>query len=130
MKDKILIVDDDALTVELLVDYLGRAGYEMLAAKDAPEGLKICERELPKAVVMDIKMPEMTGLDAVRRLRSGEATKHVPVLLISANSDETMRREAALAGAASFLGKPFSLAQMLAEIRRLVPPATTEGAGH
>jgi two-component system chemotaxis response regulator CheY len=71
---------------------------------------------------MDIMMPDTDGLAALRELQKSDATKSIPVIIITASSHNMMRKESEACGAAIFLTKPFSPTQLLNEIRRLVPP--------
>jgi CheY-like chemotaxis protein len=104
--------------------HLERAGYQMLSAMDALEGIDMASRELPQVIVMDVMMPEIDGLEAIRRLRKNDSTKTIPIIVITANvnSYEASQRESAVCGAASFLTKPLSPARLLQEVQRLAPP--------
>jgi CheY-like chemotaxis protein len=123
MSQKVLIADDDPLFTQMFEHHLQRAGYDVLTAKDGREALEVATRELPQLIVMDIMMSEMDGLTALRQLKKAEPTKDIPVIAITTNALRMAQQEAELAGAAFFLVKPFSPAQLLAEIRRLIPEA-------
>ena len=124
MQPKILIVDDEALIRMLYQKHIERAGYELLTAKSAEEGLAIVRAQKPAVVILDVIMAGADGLAALRELKSNEETKTIPVIIFTATIskayDET-RREAASAGAATFLTKPLSPDRLVAEIARLVP---------
>ncbi len=124
MPQKVLVVDDDPLMHQLFQRHLERAGYQMISAMDGLEALEIAARELPQIIVMDVMMPEIDGLEAIRRLRKIEATKAIPVIVITANVDSYLasQRESSVCGAASFLTKPLSPARLLQEVQRLMPP--------
>ena len=124
MSPKVLVVDDDPLMHRLFQRHLERAGYQMLSAMDALEGIDMASRELPQVIVMDVMMPEIDGLEAIRRLRKNDSTKTIPIIVITANvnSYEASQRESAICGAASFLTKPLSPARLLQEVQRLAPP--------
>jgi len=124
MPPKVLVVDDDPLMHRLFQRHLERAGYQMISAMDALEGLEMAARELPQVIVMDVMMPEIDGLEAIRRLRKNEATKAIPVIVITANVNnyEASQQESAVCGAAGFLTKPLSPARLLQEVQRLMPP--------
>jgi CheY-like chemotaxis protein len=123
MMPKILLVDDDPLIHLLYKTPIERAGYQLIAAKDGLEALAAAEREQPQVVIMDIIMNDMDGLSALRELKRNEATKPVPVVIITANvvAHHAARKEAEAAGAALFLTKPFSPAQLLDAIRKVAP---------
>jgi len=125
MSLKVLIVDDDPLVHMLYSRPLIGAGYEVLTARDGIEALAVAARESPELVLMDVMMAGMDGLSALRELRRADATKQTPVIVITSNvtTHAAARREAELAGASGFLTKPFSPAQLLAEVTKHVPPA-------
>jgi len=118
---QILVVDDDQLMHRLFQHHLEKAGYQMLSAMNGREAVEIASRENPGLIVMDIMMPQVDGLAALRELKKADATKAIPVIVITANSHYLTRKESETCGAALFLTKPFSPTQLLNEIRRLVP---------
>jgi CheY-like chemotaxis protein len=122
MMKQILVVDDDQLMHRLFQHHLERAGYQMVSALSGREALDIVARQPPALIVMDIMMPDIDGLVALRELKKSEATKSIPVIVITANGHQLARKESETSGAAIFLTKPFSPMQLLNEIRRLVPP--------
>jgi CheY-like chemotaxis protein len=123
MKPKVLIVDDDPLMHMLYSRHLEIAGYRMLVAKNGQEAILLAAREFPQLIVMDILMPSMDGLSALRELRKGDETKNIPVLIVTATvaALAATKKETSNAGASGFLAKPFSPAQLLKEVRRLAP---------
>jgi CheY-like chemotaxis protein len=120
---KILIVDDDTLMHLLYRNHLERAGFQVLTAKNGREAVEVAARELPQLIFMDVMMPETDGLTALRELQKSDATKSIPVIVVTANVSEytASRKEATMGGAAGFLSKPISPKQMLEEIRRQLP---------
>jgi len=125
MKPKVLIVDDDPLMHMLYGRHLVGAGYELLMARDGIEALAVASRESPQLIMMDVMMAGMDGLSALRELKRTEATKNIPVVVITANvsAHHATRKEAELAGATGFLTKPFSPGLLLAEVGKIVPIA-------
>ena len=121
MTNQILVVDDDQLMHRLFQHHLEKAGYQMLSATNGREALEIASRERPVLIVLDIMMPEVDGLAALRELKKADKTKAIPVIVITANSHHLTRKESESCGAALFLTKPFSPTQLLNEIRRLAP---------
>jgi CheY-like chemotaxis protein len=119
---QILVVDDDALMHRLYQHHIERAGYQMVSARTGREALDIATRQLPQVIVMDIMMPDMDGLEALRELKKNDATKAIPVIVITANGHHIARKESESCGAAVFLTKPFSPVQLLTEIKRVLPP--------
>jgi CheY-like chemotaxis protein len=118
---QILVVDDDPLMHRLYQHHLEKAGYQMVSARTGREALDIAARQPPTLIVMDIMMPDMDGLEALRELKKGEVTKIIPVIIITANGHHIARKESESCGAAVFLTKPFSPVQLLNEVRRIVP---------
>jgi CheY-like chemotaxis protein len=121
MATKVLVVDDDQLMHRLFMHHLERAGFEVVCALNGREGIDMAERERPHVIVMDIMMPDIDGLAALKELKKYDGTKSIPVIMITANSHHISRQESEESGAALFLTKPFSPTQLLNEIRRLIP---------
>ncbi len=122
MAPKILIVDDDPLMLQLYERHLCQAGYRLITAGNAQEALAAAGRELPRVIIMDMLMPDMDGLTALRQLKKNPLTQGIPVIVVSGNTEyEMSQREAAGSGAAFFLSKPFSPKQLLAHLQRLAP---------
>jgi len=121
MANKILVVDDDQLMHRLFLHDLDKDGYKVISAMNGREGVEAAMREKPQVIVMDIMMPDIDGLAALKELKKWDATKSIPVIMITANSHHISRQESEDSGAALFLTKPFSPTQLLNEIRRLMP---------
>jgi CheY-like chemotaxis protein len=124
MTNQILVVDDDQLMHMLFEHHLEGAGYRMLSAMNGQQALEMAPREQPALIVMDVMMPDVDGLAVLRELKRMDATKAIPVIIITSNRHSMMQKESELAGAAIFLTKPFSPTQLLNEIRRLAPATT------
>ena len=122
MTKQILVVDDDPLMHRLFQHHLERAGYQMISAHNGQQALDIAAKQPPHLIVMDIMMPDIDGLEALRELKKSDATKSIPVIMITANGHHISRKESESCGANILLTKPFSPLQLLNEIRRLVPP--------
>jgi CheY-like chemotaxis protein len=121
MAQKILVVDDDPIMHRVLKPYLERNGYEMLEAGNGRQAIARAKRELPQLIILDVRMPEMGGLAALRELKETESTKGIPVIVVTVNADRSTVLESEVSGAAAFLTKPFRPSELLAEIQRLVP---------
>lgn len=121
---KILLVDDEGLMLALYKGYLERAGYQLATAGSGEEGLELAAREMPDLIIMDVIMQGMSGLAALRALKTNDATKAIPVIIVTAavsKQYEAARRESTTGGAARFLTKPISPHQLLAEIQKIIP---------
>jgi CheY-like chemotaxis protein len=86
---KVLIADDDRLVRTMLTDLLGELGHQVVAAENGAEAVALCEREAPEVVVLDLLMPRLSGLDALKAIRQGGCI--VPAILLTAISDPSFR---------------------------------------
>jgi CheY-like chemotaxis protein len=123
MAHTILVVDDDPITQRVLQHYLTRTGHNILSASNGREAIEVALRELPQLIILDVMMPEMGGLTALRQLKELDATKSIPVIIVTVQAAPLTQLEAEASGAALFITKPFSPTQLLAAINRLLPPA-------
>ena len=124
MISKILFVDDDPLMHLLYKPHVERAGYEWVGASGGKEAIDLAACQKPRLAVIDIVMPDMDGLSTVAELKKAEATKALPVIVITGELGYYGRRqEFAEAGAAAFMTKPFGPKQLLETIGRLLPSA-------
>lgn len=122
MPPKVLIVDDEPHMLRVTELSLRKGGFTLLTARNGREALEAARRELPSLVVMDVLMPEMDGLTALRQLRRDPLTAAIPVIMLTARGHVMTRTEAEESGATLFLTKPFSPAHLLQEARRLIGP--------
>lgn len=112
-KKRILIVDDDRLVLTAFERGLRNAGYEISTAESGPQALRICAESPPDLVLLDIRMPEMSGLEAAQRLRR---ETDVPFVFLSAYDDIEILKQAAEHGALGYLVKPVDMPQVIAAI--------------
>jgi PAS domain S-box-containing protein len=117
---RLLIVDDVAVNREILGAMLGRLGFEVAEACDGQHALDLADALVPDLVLMDIVMPGMDGLEAIRRFRQGQATRHVPVIVASASATDRDRHASMEAGASAFLPKPIHYGNLLRELGNLL----------
>jgi CheY-like chemotaxis protein len=122
MPQKILIVDDEPHMLRVTELSLKKGGYELLSARNGRQAVDLARQHLPDLIVMDLLMPEMDGLTAVRHLKQDPATAGIPVIMLTARGHVMTRQDAEGAGVAAFLTKPFSPTQLLSEARRLMAP--------
>jgi len=120
MSARILIVDDMLVTVKMLSARLAAEYYDVLTATDGPSALKAVERDDPDLVLLDIMMPGMDGFEVCRRIKENPATTHIPVVMVTALSDQADRVRGLDVGADDFLTKPVSDATLFARIRSMV----------
>ena len=112
-QSRILIVDDDALNLKLFTISLSKRGYLILLAMDGRFALDLAQRERPDLVIMDVQLPDMSGLEATRVLKGDDATRDIPVLITTAFliDGEELRNS----GCDAYLAKPYP-AEKLIEI--------------
>jgi len=113
----ILIVEDEAALVAALSYNLRREGYIVASAGDGPEGLRLARSARPALVILDLMLPGMDGIDVCRRLRSQST---VPILILTAKSDEVDKVVGLEVGADDYMTKPFSVRELLARVRALL----------
>jgi DNA-binding response OmpR family regulator len=116
----VLVADDDPDVLELVAFRLRRAGYRTLTARDGREALELAERERPDLSVLDIAMPEMDGLEVTRRIRDGEGDRRMPIILLTALSQERDVRAGIIAGADAYIRKPFSHRELRSRVDAMI----------
>ncbi|RAQ97034.1 response regulator transcription factor [Thermogemmatispora tikiterensis] len=124
MAQKILIIEDEEGIIHLLNLYLKDAGYSVIAAHDAADGLALHAREKPDLVILDIMLPGLDGFEVCRRIRSWSST---PILILTARGDEDDRIRGLDLGADDYLVKPFSPRELVSRVRAIL--RRTSGGG-
>ena len=117
---RILIADDEIYMVRLLEMTFKKGGYEVVSCRDGKEALATAVSAQPRLIVLDIMMPGLDGLGALRQLKENPATQAIPVIVLSAKGQALTKVEAEQAGAALFLPKPFSPNQLLSEAQKIL----------
>jgi CheY-like chemotaxis protein len=119
---KIVIIEDNPMNMELAVDVLEAGGYEVLTADNAEEGIRLVKSHLPALVLMDISLPGMDGLDATRVLKGNPATRHIPVIAVTAHAMRGDEQRILDAGCSAYLAKPMDVQALRTEVARLIAP--------
>jgi CheY-like chemotaxis protein len=119
---KILIADDEVYMLRLLEMTFKKGGYTVVTCRDGQEALAQAAAAPPQLIVLDVMMPGLDGLDALRQLKGNPATRDIPVVVLSAKGHALTKVEAELAGAVLFLAKPFSPNQLLSEAQKILGP--------
>jgi len=117
---KILVAEDEPDIRELITFMLRFAGYEVVAAANGEDAVLTAARELPDLVLLDVRMPRMTGYDACRLMRANPDLRNVPVVFLSAKGQETEIRSGMEAGAEEYLLKPFSPMELTNRVRAIL----------
>ena len=118
-KPRILLIEDERGLTDVLSYNLNREGYETLVAHDGQEGLRKAQMQLPDMVLLDIMLPGIDGLEVARQLRAGKQTSHIPILMLTAKSEEMDQIVGFTVGADDYVTKPFSVKVLLQRIRAL-----------
>ncbi|AQV93096.1 hybrid sensor histidine kinase/response regulator [Cupriavidus necator] len=125
-----VMVVDDSLTVRKATQrLLGRAGYQVVLARDGVDALKQLQDVMPDAMLVDIEMPHMDGFDLTRNVRSDARTAHMPLVMITSRTADKHRRYAEEIGVNVYLGKPYNEDELLGTLHRLLGERAAGTAG-
>lgn len=113
----VLIIDDSPVSRASIAGCLGRDDFEIIEARDGPEGLRLAIEKRPEVILLDLNMPGWDGFETMRRLQDEEFTRSIPVLLISSVDSPTIRAKGLDLGAADFVVKSFAPEEMRARVR-------------
>jgi CheY-like chemotaxis protein len=116
----ILIIEDERAIIALLTRVLAQAGHVVASAANGAEGIVKIEREAPDLIIMDISMPRLNGLDAMRLLKASPATRRIPILALTSAVTAEDRKEAYQAGCDAYETKPFDLKRLMSRIEDLM----------
>lgn len=119
-KSKILVVDDVAVNVQLLTTYLSSVGYNVIAARDGQEALEKIPECSPDLILLDVMMPKFNGFEVCERIKNDEATRIIPVIMVTALNEIEDKIRATEAGADDFVSKPFNKLELLTRVKSLL----------
>lgn len=122
---RILIIEDEKGLVQTLTWFFNKEGYETTTVSDGPEGLRRAQTILPDVILLDLMLPNMSGLDICRTLRTGEKTKTIPIIMMTAKAEETDQVVGFSMGADDYVTKPFSNKVMLQRVKAVLRRAET-----
>jgi two-component system alkaline phosphatase synthesis response regulator PhoP len=117
---KILIVDDENDILEFVSYNFKKYGYEVYTASNAKEGIEKAIQHIPDVIIADIRMPEVDGIEMCRRIKRNEIIKNIPVIFLTADSDEYLALSAHYAGGAQYINKPVSLKLLLSIVTEVL----------
>jgi two-component system, OmpR family, phosphate regulon response regulator PhoB len=130
MSSTVLVVEDEPAIQELIAVNLGFAGHKVLRADDAEQAQTLISAELPDLILLDWMLPGASGIALARKLRADERTRSVPLIMLTARSDEHDKVDGLEAGADDYITKPFSPKELMARIkavlRRRAPQLTDD----
>jgi len=116
----ILVVEDEKDLAELVLFNLEKAGYETLSARSGDEALTLTRTRTPDLVLLDLMLPGIPGTEVCRQLKSTARTRHVPVIMVTARSEEVDRVVGFELGADDFVTKPFSMRELILRVRAVL----------
>ena len=117
---KILIVEDEREILDLVKLYLEKEGYRTVAATDGAEGLRLARGEHPNLIVLDLMLPEIDGLEVCKKLRLNPQTAMLPIIMLTAKSEESDTVVGLELGADDYITKPFSPRNLVARVKALL----------
>lgn len=120
MKKRALVVDDNANNLLLAKDLLEVAGFEVLEAINAGDGIAIAVREKPDVIIMDVRLPDMRGTKAARILRQNKETAHIPIVFVTSSVMAEGRAEIGAIPNSGFIGKPINTRTFVKEISQFI----------
>lgn len=122
----VLVVEDDTWIRSLMADLLSGEGYHVLQAPDGKAGMELAQQHDPDVILLDLAMPEKSGLDVLHELKSGKPTRDIPVIVVSAYAMLMMGSDARRAD--GVIQKPFDLADLLAQVEQAASKPRTAAA--
>lgn len=117
----ILLVEDNDNNRLLVRDVLQASGYRVAEAESAEDGLRMAVEQTPDLILMDIQLPGMNGIEALRRLRADPATRAIPVIAVTASAMTQDRHQIMAAGFDGYQSKPISVKGFLQAVREMLP---------
>lgn len=127
---KILIIEDEQDVVDLLVLHLRKAGeFTIATAADGAIGLKKAREEAPSLIILDLMLPRMPGLEICRILKTDTATRHIPIVMLTAKAEEVDRIVGLEFGADDYVTKPFSPRELILRIKAIIRRMSGEATG-
>ncbi|MBX3456684.1 response regulator [Ferrovibrio sp.] len=124
MSKTVLIVEDNELNMKLFHDLLDAHGYKTLQTKDGMEALAIVRQHRPDLILMDIQLPEVSGLEVIKWIKEDDNLRSIPVVAVTAfamKGDEEKMREG---GCDAYIAKPISVAKFIETVRQFLEPKT------
>ena len=116
----VLVAEDSATVLAMVTARLERSGYDVIAARDGEAAVQLARERLPAVVILDVEMPVLNGLEVARRLRGDEATRAIPIIMLTGNDGAADIEAGLAAGAAEYVTKPFSPQDLMVSVERIL----------
>ena len=130
MQATVLLVEDDMAQREMLSYNLEAAGYNVVTSDNGEDALILVDENDPDLIILDWMMPRLSGLETCRRLKSNQKTKNIPVLMLSARSEEVDRVRGLDIGADDYVVKPYAVAELMARVKAHLRRTRAATSGH
>ena len=117
---KVLVVDDSWTELTMIATPLRNSGFEVITAVDGDEAIEKVFRERPQCIVLDVVLPKQNGFQVCRRLKNFEASRHIPIILLTSKNTPLDKSWGLRQGADMYITKPFDQDELVASVRRLL----------
>jgi two-component system cell cycle response regulator DivK len=124
MTKRILIVEDNELNLKLFRDLLSANGYDTLETKDGVEAVSLTRNMQPDLILMDIQLPEISGLDITQKIKADPELKHIPIIAVTAFAMKDDEEKILAAGCEAYISKPISIEHFLTTIKQFLGETT------
>ncbi len=119
-KISLLIIEDEQCIQDMLKFALPTADYDIFPVFSVPEAMRLLSQNIPNLIVLDWMLPGKSGIDFIKWIKEKELYKNIPIIMLTANAEETQKIQALLAGADDYITKPFSPAELKARIKAIL----------
>ena len=116
----ILVVDDDTISIQMVQAILEKSGFHIITATSGKECIQKAKKNKPQLILLDIKMPEMSGIEVCQILQNDQETRNIPVIFVTADTDNSTLEEAFYAGGTDYVCKPINRVELTARINSAI----------
>jgi len=127
MKNKVLIVEDNELNMKLFDDLLSAQGYQTFKTRDGQHVLELCRAHKPDLILMDIQLPEVSGLEVTKWLKSADDLKHIPVVAVTAFAMKGDEEKIRQGGCEDYISKPIAIGDFLQIVQKYLDRPSAAG---
>lgn len=117
---QILVVDDDAMNREVMEAFLSAEDYAVALANTGQRGLSMAQQMIPDLIILDVKLPDMSGYDVCQRLKQDSATQAIPIMIVTGYDEASEKQTAQKSGADDFLSRPFKPDMLIRKVGELM----------
>jgi two-component system, cell cycle response regulator DivK len=118
--ETILVVEDNDKNRKLVRDVLTFKGYTVIEAENGEDGVRLAEERLPKLILMDIQLPGIDGIEALRRIRAIDSTRAIPIIAVTASAMDRDRQQIVAAGFDGYQSKPLNVKEFIAAVEKML----------